>query len=116
MSGFIPGSTGFLLKEVIERLGVSQRQLAKRMGSTQDWLGRIHNGRNAPSWNTVLRIARALEVSVGVFAPGDPAREQFFEANGGIPADQLGAERRRAGIGPKPKPAAKRPRRKAPAA
>lgn len=69
---------GFLLRDVLLKLGVSQRQLAKRMGATQDWVSRIFNGKHAPAWPTVVRIARALQVSVGVFADNDPARLRFF--------------------------------------
>lgn len=75
-------STGgaFLLRDVLIKLGVSQRQLAKRLGATQDWVSRLYHGRNAPAWPTAVRIARALGVSVAVFNDNDPARLMFFQS------------------------------------
>lgn len=69
----------FLLKDVLLKLGVSQRRLAKLLGATQDWVSRLHSGKNAPAWPTAVRIARALQVSVGVFCDNDPARQAFFQ-------------------------------------
>lgn len=96
--------TGFLLADVLRRLGMSQRKLARRIGATQDWIGRLHNGRQSPSWETVCRIARALDLSVGVFVAGDPAREQFLGTVAGMPPAAPPQSHRVAGIGPKPKP------------
>jgi transcriptional regulator with XRE-family HTH domain len=69
----------FLLKEVLSTLGVSQYKLAKLMGRTQDWVGRIALEKQSPSWESVVRIARTLNVSVGVFCDKDPASLQFFQ-------------------------------------
>lgn len=68
----------FVLKDVLAKLGVSQRKLAKWLEATQDWVSRIHNGKNLPSWPTACRIAEVLGVSIGVFMPEDPAWRTFF--------------------------------------
>jgi transcriptional regulator with XRE-family HTH domain len=73
------GGDGFMLRDVLDKLGISQRKLAKMVGGTGDWIARIYHGRNAPSWPTVVKIARCLGVSVGVFADNDPARLHFFQ-------------------------------------
>lgn len=73
----------FHLRAVLKRLGMSQRKLAKILDVTQDWVSRIHNDRNLPTWPTAVRIAEALGVSVGVFREGDEAFEKFFKQKAG---------------------------------
>jgi ribosome-binding protein aMBF1 (putative translation factor) len=43
---------------------LSQSQLAVRLGTKQSAISRIESGRGNPSLNTLLTIARALEVSL----------------------------------------------------
>lgn len=108
--------TGFDLRSVIERLGLSQRKLARLLGATQDWVGRIHNGHSAPSWATVLRIARALEVSVGVFVPGDPARDEFLDVGHAQTVDPMAAAKPAGQVAGRKRPASGGQRKKQPAA
>src|SRR5271167_389982 len=52
---------GTLIREHRERLGLSQRTLALRAGSTQAAVSRIERGLTAPNWETV----RALMLAMG---------------------------------------------------
>ena len=72
------GREHYDLAGVLERLGMSQRQLAKQLGRTQDWVGRIRNAKSLPSWETVCRIADCLGLSIGAFRPGDPAHDALM--------------------------------------
>lgn len=111
-----PSDSGFDLKSVLERLGLSQRKLARLLGATQDWVGRLHNGHNSPSWTTALRIARVLEVSVSVFVPGDPARDKFLDVGHAQHVDPMAAAKRASPAAGRKRPAAAGRRRKQPAA
>jgi transcriptional regulator with XRE-family HTH domain len=73
-----PAESTFEVRSVIEKLGVSQHGLSRLMGKSLDWVGRIVRGHFSPSWPNAAAIARSLNVSVGVFLEGDPAREDFF--------------------------------------
>jgi len=61
---------GALLVEQRERLGLTQTQLADRMGKTQSYIARVEGGKRDPRWQTVLEFARALELEP-VFVPRD---------------------------------------------
>jgi transcriptional regulator with XRE-family HTH domain len=54
----MPGS---LIREHRQRLGLSQRSLARRAGITQAALSRLERGLTAPNWETV----RALMLAMG---------------------------------------------------
>jgi len=51
------------IKEIRERRGYSQGELAKRCGMSASQIFRIESGRSTPSGDTVASIARELEVS-----------------------------------------------------
>ncbi len=53
---------GELLSRQRERLGLTQADLAKRMGKTQTYIARVEGGKRDPRWETVLDFARALEL------------------------------------------------------
>jgi transcriptional regulator with XRE-family HTH domain len=54
-------SPGALIREHRERLGLSQRTLALRAGTTQAAVSRIERGLTVPNWETV----RALMLAMG---------------------------------------------------
>ena len=41
------------------RAGLSQAELAERMGTTQSVVARLESGKQAPSWKTIQRLAEA---------------------------------------------------------
>ena len=53
-----------ILKRKREALGLSQHQLAKRLGITQTFLSEIERGRKNPSLEQFFRIYEALEIKV----------------------------------------------------
>lgn len=61
---------GSRIKAVRESRGLSIRDLAELAGINKSQIVRIESGRSDPHYTTLLRIARALEVSVGDFTDG----------------------------------------------
>jgi transcriptional regulator with XRE-family HTH domain len=53
----VPGS---LIREHREKLGLSQRSLARRSGLTQAAISRIERGLTAPNWETVRALLLAM--------------------------------------------------------
>lgn len=52
-------------KRIIEKrkeLGMSQRQLAKLVGITQQFMNEIESGRKSPSIEVLINICKALEI------------------------------------------------------
>ncbi len=54
-----------LLKRLREERSITQEELAFDAGITVSALSRIERGLNSPGWTTVLRLAAALELSLG---------------------------------------------------
>jgi transcriptional regulator with XRE-family HTH domain len=51
---------GFALKALRQRAGLSQRELAERIGTTQSAIARLEKGETEPKFCTVERLADAL--------------------------------------------------------
>jgi transcriptional regulator with XRE-family HTH domain len=47
------------------KLGISQEELAERMGTDLTQIGGIERGTRNPSYETLSRLARALDIRVG---------------------------------------------------
>ncbi len=50
----------FTLAEARRKVGLTQTELAIRMGTSQAAVARIESGRGAPKWSTIERYARAV--------------------------------------------------------
>ena len=50
----------FTLAEARRKAGLTQAELAARMGTSQAAVARIESGRGAPKWSTIERYARAV--------------------------------------------------------
>lgn len=61
---------GIRIKAARESRGLSIRDLAELAGINKSQIVRIESGQSDPHYTTLLRIARALEVSVGDFTDG----------------------------------------------
>src|SRR5438045_3291880 len=59
---------GGRLRELRTQAGLSQPQLAGRVGMHKDALARLERGERLPSWPTVLALAEALGVNTDAFA------------------------------------------------
>jgi transcriptional regulator with XRE-family HTH domain len=57
-------------------LGISQRQLAKRMIVPRTWVSKIENEKATPTLSSVERLARALEVTVPELLSGGERSRQ----------------------------------------
>src|SRR5262249_55540514 len=68
--------TGFAgrLKELRQAAGLTQAELAKRVGLNQFSIAKFEQGVQEPTWPTALAIAEALDVQVGVFVVRTPGK------------------------------------------
>ena len=57
---------GRRIRELREAQGLSQRQLADRMGTTQSVIARLEAGGSKPSMTTLERIAAALGTAIDI--------------------------------------------------
>jgi len=53
-----------MIREIRESRGLNQTELAKRAGLQPSAIGHFETGRRKPSWDNILKLANALEVSV----------------------------------------------------
>ena len=51
------------IKEKRERLGISQKELAEKVGISQSFLCDIEQGRSKPSIDTAIKISQVLNVA-----------------------------------------------------
>lgn len=65
---------GAKVREVRAERGVSQAELARRIGIIPQNLARLEMGRHVPSLDVLLKIARALEVSMDRLVRATPVR------------------------------------------
>jgi transcriptional regulator with XRE-family HTH domain len=80
-----------LIREARRRAGLTQQQLAERLGSSQSVIARWESGKARPSLENLERVVRAtgLELRLG-FAEPDPAERALIERNLALtPAQRL---------------------------
>ena len=83
-----------LIREARLRSGMTQADLAGKLGTTQSAIARWETGGTRPSLETLTRVARAceLELRIGLAEP-DPGEVSLIERNLGLSAsdrlDQL---------------------------
>lgn len=56
--------TGNRIKEARKKIGLTQKQLAQKLNVSQAMIGQYENGLRKPKFETILKIAEALEVPV----------------------------------------------------
>lgn len=64
-------TTGKRIQQARKRAGLSQKQLGERLGLSASMIGQWENDLRNPKAETLLRIAKALRVGIGVLAPED---------------------------------------------
>ena len=75
---FIMFSLSNTLKKVREAKGLSQKELAGSINMAQAQYSRIENGKNDPSFSVIVKIAKALDLSLSDFFKAD---DIFNEVN-----------------------------------
>jgi transcriptional regulator with XRE-family HTH domain len=58
---------GRKLKSIREAAGLTQEQVAERTRGDAKYLSALENGRSSPTLNTIMGLAKALNVPVGDF-------------------------------------------------
>jgi transcriptional regulator with XRE-family HTH domain len=71
--GWPPSGFGGRLKAIREALGVSQAELAERVGAHVFTVSKLERGLHEPAWPLALALADALGVSVELFRVGKRA-------------------------------------------
>ena len=65
---------GARLKELRNTAGLTQPELAEKAGFTKSAIADLESGRRKPLWETVLKLAAALNVDCSAFQ--EPATEE----------------------------------------
>ena len=69
-----------LVREARRRAGLTQRELAERVGTTQSAIARLESARTSPSFELVVRLIRAcgyrLDVSIDPYDDSDLAQAE----------------------------------------
>ncbi len=55
-----------LVREARRRVGLTQRELAERAGTTQSAIARLESGRTTPSFDLVLRLIRLCGLDLDI--------------------------------------------------
>ena len=58
---------GKRLRKIRREKDITQEQLAEIIGVTGEFISNLERGKSAPSFETVEKLAQALEVDVGEF-------------------------------------------------
>jgi DNA-binding XRE family transcriptional regulator len=104
-----PSWFGGRLRELRERQGLTQPQLAGKAGMAKDSLARLERGEQVPTWPTVLLLCAALEVTPMAFCEAPAAAEP---ASPGRPRRRAMGPVGRVGVAPRGAGRAPRPRRR----
>ena len=72
---------GNLVLEARRRAGITQRELAERMGTTQAAIARWEGGKTSPSFEKVVEAVRAcgLELAFRIVAPDRDHRRMIYD-------------------------------------
>lgn len=54
---------GRALRELRDRAGLTQKELAERSGTDDTYISRVEHGRIDVGWTTLLRLLRALDAN-----------------------------------------------------
>jgi len=67
---------GRALRALRKRVGITQEQLAERLGVDPTFVGRLERGQRGAHWRTIRRILAALDMGVSDFATEFDAAER----------------------------------------
>jgi transcriptional regulator with XRE-family HTH domain len=66
-----PVAVGHLIAEIRTKAGLTQAELARRIGTTQSAISRVENGRSDPTLGLLRRIARATGQEISIKLPAE---------------------------------------------
>ena len=73
---------GEIIREARHRAGLSQKQLAERLGTTQSVITRWETGRRSPTFEALVRAVRACGLDLAItLAAADPDHELMLREN-----------------------------------
>lgn len=67
MASNINQTFGSRIAEIRRLLGISQEELAFRCGVHRTYIGAIERGEKSPTLNTILKLAKGLNVKINDF-------------------------------------------------
>ena len=68
---------GQALRALRKRAGMTQEQVAERLGVDPTFVGRLERGQRGAHWRTIRRILAAVDASAGDFASEIDAAERL---------------------------------------
>lgn len=82
-------SIGQRIKEVRTQLGITQAQLARRVGTTAQNISQYERNIRNPKFATLQKIASALNCDVTIFLPSQNENSEYFDSvKGHLTAEQ----------------------------
>lgn len=90
-------TVGDIVREVRERLQLTQQQLAEKSGTTKPYISRLENNKSGIELSTLEKIVESGlggEMQLKVIIPGENNEDLTFEASFGHPAHPKNPEKR----------------------
>ena len=83
--------SGSLIREARKRAGLTQAELAERLGKTQSEIGRWERGEVKPSLETLRAVVRAcdLDVTIGLAEADDSHARNLARTRAMTPAERV---------------------------
>lgn len=78
-----------LVYQARTRAGLTQAQLAERMGTSSSAISRLEGGGTVPTVTTLARLAEALDLQLSVVLDGEPGRLETAITTAGASAGQV---------------------------
>lgn len=72
-----PSELGAVIMAVRRTQGLSQAQLADRLGVSRVWLGQVERGKSSPRLDLVLRVLNELQITLAAYASGDVMQDRL---------------------------------------
>lgn len=66
-----PSELGAVIMAVRRTQGLSQAQLAERLGVSRVWLGQVERGKSSPRLDLILRVLNELQITLAAYASDD---------------------------------------------
>lgn len=85
-----PSELGAVIMTVRRTRGLSQAQLADRLGVSRVWLGQVERGKASPRLDLVLRVLNELQISLAAYTSDDIMPDRLpVEATSPIDIDDI---------------------------